>query len=280
MTTVQEYYDQCYSDYKLIWHTDRNLGFHYGYYDNAQKSHDQAVLRMNEVLASKAEITEADRVLDAGCGIGGSAIWLAKSRGCRVAGINIDEEQIEVARRLLEERRLNKLVELYNMDFSNTGFPDSCFDVVWALESSCYARDKFDFLTEARRLLKVNGRLVVADGFVAEDGIHKNVVKWLDGWAVPNLASVSQFQNYLSRLNFESVAFEDITERVIPSSKRMYMACVTLLPLGKLLELLTVRTKVRTANIKSGIYQHRTLVKGLWKYGIFTAIANKYESGT
>ena len=176
------------------------------------------------------------------------------------------------ARRLVEEKRLDKLVKLYQMDFSNTEFPDNCFDVVWALESSCYAGDKLALLAEAKRLLKGNGRLVVADGFLTNDGdVHPDVKKWLDGWAVPNLASVSQFKDYLSQLNFESVAFEDITERVMPSSKRMYRASITLYPLGILLELLTVRTKIQTANIKAAIYQYRTLKKGLWKYGIFTA---------
>jgi len=273
-TGIVDYYDQCHSDYQRFWRIDKNLGFHYGFYDNGQKSHNKAVVRMNEVLALKARITSADRVLDAGCGIGGSAIWLAKNIGCRVAGINISDNQLGIAESLVKERQLGKLVKVYNMDFCNTEFPDSCFDVIWALESSCYAIDKLGFLKEAKRLLKENGRIVIADGFLA-GGLSKPereaVYEWLSGWGSPYLATASEFTGYLKDVGFKNILFEDITERTMPSSRRLYRAGKVSYPLCKLLELVGLRTKTQTRNIISAVYQYKILKCGLAKYGILTA---------
>ena len=63
-----------------------DLGLHCGFFDAQHRAHDEAILNMNRVLASAAGISQQDRVLDAGCGIGGSAIWLARKIGARVTG--------------------------------------------------------------------------------------------------------------------------------------------------------------------------------------------------
>jgi cyclopropane fatty-acyl-phospholipid synthase-like methyltransferase len=55
--------------------------------------------RMNEILANKVRIAQSDMILDAGCGIGGSSIWLAEHIGCRVVGIDITESQLTIARK-------------------------------------------------------------------------------------------------------------------------------------------------------------------------------------
>ncbi|MBA7696944.1 2-methoxy-6-polyprenyl-1,4-benzoquinol methylase [subsurface metagenome] len=273
MTTVQKYYDRCYFDYKMFWRIEKNLGIHYGFYDKNYPwgwgPHDKAVLRMNEVLASKAGITSADRVLDAGCGIGGSSIWLAKNIGCKVTGIDLNSNQIARAKKFAQDTEKFQV-----MNFEETSFPDGSFDVVWLLESSCYAQDKLALLKEAKRLLCQGGRLAVADGFLMDElseSEKQAVWTWVNGWAAPNLTTVSEFKGYLKEAGFRNISLDDITDNVMPSSRRMYWAAVINYPLGKLLEILRVRTKVQTANIKSAIYQYRTLCRGLWKYGIFTA---------
>jgi tocopherol O-methyltransferase len=38
---------------------------------------------MNQVLANKAKIRKTDLILDAGCGVGGSSIWLVRNIGAK-----------------------------------------------------------------------------------------------------------------------------------------------------------------------------------------------------
>ena len=272
---VIDYYNETYIDYRILWRLNKNLAIHYGYYDTRHRSHDEAVINMNRVLANIAKITSKDKILDAGCGIGGSSIWIAKNIGASVIGLNIHEGQLKIAEDLAKKYNVGHLIKFVKGDFTDTKFPDNLFDVVWGLESVCYAKNKKDFLKEAKRILKTNGRIIVADGFLQKENLKENeekeMRKWLGGWAVPNLVSVNNFKKYLEQLNFKNIQFKIIKENVMPSSVRMYRASIFGYPIGKLLELLGLRTKIQTGNIVSAFYQYKTLKKNLWTYGIFYA---------
>ncbi|MDO8408158.1 MAG: methyltransferase domain-containing protein [bacterium] len=272
---VIEYYNQTEIDYRLLWRLRRNLAIHYGYYDANHRHHDSAVVNFNRVLASLASISESDVVLDAGCGIGGSSIWLAKNRGCKVVGISVVPQQIEKARVLAKRHGVEHLVSFELRDYQKTGFPDESFTVVWGLESICYAHDKKDFLAEAWRLLAHEGRVIVADGFAKKKPANEmeSYIQgiWLAGWAVPNLASEESFSRDLRDLGFTDSAFTDVTEHVLPSSLRMYRASFIAYPFARAMQWLGIRTKTQTGNVVSGYYQYRALRRGLWVYGIFYA---------
>lgn len=276
--TVIDFYSECYADHCLVWGLRRNLGLHYGFYDERHKRHSPAVMNMNRVLAEIAKITRKDNVLDAGCGIGGTALWIAKHTGARVTGLNIHPGQLAIAKGIAERKDEDEdgLVDFIEGDFTATPFPSGVFDVVLALESACYTEDKRSFLEEAKRVLKKGSRLVIADGFSREgleEGEKTEMGKWLKGWAIPNLSSVREFRGYLEELGFSNVQFRDITKNVMSSSLRMYRIGSLFCPIGRALEVLKLRTKVQNSSTRSAIYQHKTLKNGLWTYGVFSASA-------
>ena len=69
---IVDYYTESENAYKDSWDLNNSLAIHYGYWDDKVKSFRQSLLRMNEVMMEAAEIKTKDKVLDAGCGIGGS----------------------------------------------------------------------------------------------------------------------------------------------------------------------------------------------------------------
>ena len=75
---IVDYYDNCQVDYSIVWHLNTHLSLHYGFWDETTKRLRHALIKMNDVLAEKIEIKSSDRVLDAGCGVGGSSMYLAK----------------------------------------------------------------------------------------------------------------------------------------------------------------------------------------------------------
>ncbi len=94
---------------------------------------------------------------------------------------------------------------------------------------------------------------------------------WLDGWALPNLAQVDDFETGLKSAGFESVGQEDITANVLRSSRRIWKASLIMMPLSKPLELIGVSTKRQTANVVASYHQYTTIREGLWGYSVFTA---------
>ena len=74
---VVRYYERCETDYRWLWDLDRSLAMHVGIWDAHTRTLREALARQNEILAEHAAIGAGDRVLDAGCGVGGSAIFLA-----------------------------------------------------------------------------------------------------------------------------------------------------------------------------------------------------------
>src|SRR3989338_997704 len=94
---IINYYNQAHGDYRLVWNIDKTLSMHYGFYDKTNQNHADAVTNMNNILSRIARVKSKDRVLDAGCGVGGSSIWLAKNIGSKVVGININKKQVEIA---------------------------------------------------------------------------------------------------------------------------------------------------------------------------------------
>lgn len=272
---VIEYYNQCHVDYKILWRSHKNLCIHFGYFDEQHNSHATALPNMNRVLAERLGITPADTVLDAGCGVGGSSLWLAEHRGARVCGINIQPLHLRLAQAAAAKRGLTHLVDFAEKNYCDTGLDEQSFDVVWALESVCHCDHKPDFVREAYRLLKPGGRLMVADFFQCRSELSnvdaQRMRVWLDGWALPHLAEVSQFHDMANSAGFENVTCEDITPQVIRSSRRIWKASWFALPMSRPLELIGLRSKRQSANVSASWYQYTTMRDGLWGYWVFIA---------
>ncbi len=272
---IIDYYRQTENAYKDSWDLNRSLAIHYGYWDKQVHSFPQSLQRMNEVMMEEAGIREGDRVLDAGCGVGGSSVFLASVLNCSVTGITLSERQAEQARVNAQNRKVDNKAEFRVMDYAQTDFPDNTFDIVWGCESICYAHDKEKFIREAFRLLKPGGRLVVADGFVSlfENNQHQEIRQWLDGWEVNYLESPDRFKGFLQSAGFTSIRYRDISKEARRSSKRLYrfyfLASAYLV--WKKINFSGPPTDMQKRNIKACLYQYKGMRQGLWQYGLFTA---------
>src|ERR1700738_253558 len=161
LTLISDYYDETWLDYRMLWLRPQNRAIHFGYWDEHTRSHAQSLLAMNRVLANSLGIRSGQRILDAGCGVGGSAIWLAKTSDVQVVGITPVASQVARAYRYAHEQGVADQVSFEQQDYTHTAFPDASFDVVWAMESLCHTPNKRFVLAEARRLLPPGGRFGV-----------------------------------------------------------------------------------------------------------------------
>lgn len=272
---IEKHYDRCQVHYEYFWDLGESRSMHYGYWDNNTRNFHEALMNINKVLAEKAMITPDDHVLDAGCGVGGSSLWLAKNIGCRVTGITLSEKQKKQAEEFGGKQGLQHKADFYQKDYTDTYFPDESFDVVWAIESVCHAEDKKKFLKEAYRLLKPGGRLIVADFFKRHglEGKNKQLMdKMAYGWAVSSFATMEDFEQAAIETNFKKITIEDASHAVVRSAKRLYWVSFPGIVATKLYALFNNASHLTKYNARTAYIQYRALKKGLWKHQIFQAL--------
>lgn len=271
---ISKYYDYTLPFYRFFYHKNANT-LHYGFWDNSVKNHQEALLNVNKFLAETVNIKPDDIILDAGCGIGGSAIWLAKTYHTHVIGITISERQLEKAKNLSIKNKVDHLINFYKRDFLNTGFENESFKVVWAIESVCYAKNKKDFLKKTHRILKNDGRLIISDAFLLRKTRNKKEEKDLnasyEGLALSNLVFESEFKKFLEEIGFKNIKVYDKVSETFPSAKKIYKMCIFGYPFSWITEKLHLTPKLLTKNNLAGIVQYRIIKNGIAGHRVFYA---------
>ena len=277
LSPIRQYYDETWADYRILWLNRSNYAIHFGYWDEHTRTHAQALNRLNAVLASALEIPPGSRILDAGSGVGGSAIWLAKTYRSEVVGITPVASQVNRARRFATEQRLADRVRFAQEDYTATSFASGSFDVVWAVESLCHAADKAAFYREARRLLRPGGRLGLIEYMRAARPLSNNgealLHSWLSGWAIPDLATAGEHKRWATAAGFTNLTMRDITINVRPSLARLHRMAVLAWPAETILRKLGVRSEAQHGNWRGARDQFRALNRGLWFDVMLTATA-------
>jgi len=185
---------------------------HLGFYPSENKSIDfrkAKVQFVHELVkwSGLNKLPKGSRILDVGCGIGGSSRILAKFYGFNVTAITISPAQVKRARELTPEE-LNCNFQV--MDALDLKFEDGSFDGVWSVEAGAHMHDKNKFADEMLRILRPGGYLALADWNSRDLREHppsffENLVlkQLLEQWVHPNFISINEFGNIL-RINKNS----------------------------------------------------------------------------
>lgn len=271
--TVVRYYENTRFDYDVAWLSRENPAIHFGYYDEKARFHKDALLRLNEVMADRAGIRPGERVLDAGCGLGASALWLSRKRGARVTGITPVPGQVEQARKSAGQEPVHFEVA----DFHSTPFPDESFDVVWACESLCHSPEKSRFYREAFRLLRPGGRLVIAEYMRSGRPMAKEqeslLKEWVTGWAIPDLDTAAEHEDHARQAGFRKTEIKDVTAHTRISHRNLHKQARRWWRVGQALHLLGIRNTIQHQNHKGAMRQFHALEAGAWFYAL--AVAEK-----
>jgi ubiquinone/menaquinone biosynthesis C-methylase UbiE len=166
-------------------------------------------------LANRAGLKPGLRVLDVGCGLGGSARYLAAEYGCRVVGIDLTREYIDVANDLAARVGLGGRVEFRQASALELPFADGEFDVVWTEHVQMNIVDKRAFYAELARVLKRGGKLVFHDIFAGSGGAVHFPVPWAETQEISFLATVEEVRVVLERLGLRFADRADRTPQAL-----------------------------------------------------------------
>jgi tocopherol O-methyltransferase len=213
---IRKHYDRLSRFYRMLW----GEHLHHGYWEGGE-SIERAQIRLMEQLAEKARIPRGARVLDIGCGLGGSAFWLADQYACRVTGFTISPVQARMATKKAKAKQLADRVQFLVTDANAWQPQPESADVVWIMEGSEHFRDKKNFFERCATALKRGGVLAVCGWLRGEQSTsdrHQELVATI-GRAMlsASLDTLSQYAAWMRDANLKIETAIDITKNVAPT---------------------------------------------------------------
>ncbi|MGJ3264234.1 MAG: SAM-dependent methyltransferase [Salinarimonas sp.] len=175
--------------------------------------------RTVETMADRlTDLTEKSRVLDIGAGYGGSARYLARSRGCDVVCLNISEAQNDTNRFLNRRQGLARLVDVVHGSFEDIPRPDASCDVVWSQDAILHSGNRERVFEEVKRVLRPGGEFIFTDPMQADDVPEGVLQPVYDRIHLRSLGSFGTYREMAERLGFETLSLDDRT----PNLRRHY----------------------------------------------------------
>jgi cyclopropane fatty-acyl-phospholipid synthase-like methyltransferase len=217
---IREYYAATNErSYLAHWSRDA-LSYHMGLSDENTATLDEAHRNANRYIARRLEVRAGMRVLDAGCGVGGTAIQVAIEHDAYVTGVTIDPAQVAFADRFAHDRGVADRTTFLDADYLATGLAAASFDAVCHVESLCHASDPAAAIAHARELLRPQGRWGCLDCFPL-DADAPCVRAAADGFVLSNWKTLHDTVALAEAAGLDAIEIEDLTARALRSATQL-----------------------------------------------------------
>lgn len=175
----------------------------------------------NRIYLSDGKLNPQSEVIDLGCGIGSLALLLKKKIGCNVTGININENQLKIAKK----KSIKKEVDFYLMDIMKLKL-NKKFDTAFLIGVDPHLPNKQKALKKIKMHLKKKGRIVMTAWLQGEKINYAqrefliNPLCKLGGFAY--LETFDGYKKIFAKEKFKIIKFKDITTKVKRSVDEFY----------------------------------------------------------
>ncbi|MBF2067912.1 MAG: methyltransferase domain-containing protein [Calothrix sp. C42_A2020_038] len=218
---IQQFYDASSGLWEEIWGEHMHHGY-YGADGTEKKERRQAQIDLIEEVLQWAQVDQAENILDVGCGIGGSSLYLAGKFGAKATGITLSPVQATRAKQRAAEFGLSSRTNFQVADALNTPFADNSFDLIWSLESGEHMPDKIKFLQECYRVLKPGGKMIIVTWchrpldtpLTLEEQNHLQEIYRV--YCLPYVISLPQYEEIARQLPLHDLRTADWSTAVAP----------------------------------------------------------------
>lgn len=223
---IQQFYDASSDLWERIWGEHMHHGY-YGTTGTLKKDRRQAQIDLIEELLTWAGVGQSppQNILDVGCGIGGSTLYLADKFNASATGITLSPAQAERATQRAHEAGLSQQVQFQVADALNMPFGDDSFDLVWSLESGEHMPNKQQFLQECFRVLKPGGTFLMATwchrpldkpAGQLTDAERRHLAEIYRVYCLPYVISLPEYEKIAGDVCFQNIRTADWSKAVAP----------------------------------------------------------------
>jgi len=219
---IQQFYDDSSNLWEQIWGEHMHHGY-YGPTGSQKKDRRQAQIDLIVKLLQWAGVQSAQNILDVGCGIGGSSLYLAQKFDATVTGITLSPVQAARAKERAAQAQLSLKTQFQVADALNLPLSDNSFDLVWALESGEHMPDKVRFMQECYRVLQPGGTLIMVTwchrptdrGPLTVDE-QRHLEEIYRVYCLPYVISLPEYEAIARNLSFQNIRTADWSMAVAP----------------------------------------------------------------
>ena len=204
---IVEYYDLASPYYRSMWGDH----IHHGYWIRGDESKETAQIQLIEHLAQLANIKTGLRILDIGCGFGGSSLYLTRKYGASTTGITISPVQVRMATEAAAKTNLDAsflLMDAEDMQFAQP------FDLLWSVESISHYHDPRTFFASAVKFLKPGGCFALTDWFRKGDispADKKKFIEPIEEGMMVELRGMDDYHDFLVSSGLHVIHRQDLT---------------------------------------------------------------------
>ncbi|MEC4815051.1 MAG: methyltransferase domain-containing protein [Scytonema sp. PMC 1069.18] len=219
---IQQFYDASSGLWEQVWGEHMHHGY-YGADGQEKKDRRQAQIDLVEELLKWANVLDAENILDVGCGIGGSSLYLVEKYHAKATGITLSPVQAQRAKERAQELGLSARAHFQVADAQAMPFDDNSFDLVWSLESGEHMPDKTKFMQECYRVLKPGGKLIMVTWchrpidnlpLTVDEKKHLNEIYRV--YCLPYVISLPEYENIARQLGLQDIRTADWSKAVAP----------------------------------------------------------------
>ena len=171
------------------------------------------------------KLKRSSRVLEVGSGSGGPALFVARTVGCRITGLDINAYGIKNANELARRHKLDGLVHFQKADASRSlPFAGNCFDAILSNDAMCHVPRRRDVLREWFRVLKPGGRMLFTDAMVITGLLSNEEIATRSSIGSYFFLPPGENERLIRASGFELVRTDDVTTNAAIVAKRWHDA--------------------------------------------------------
>ena len=241
---IAKFYDESSEMWERLWSDAGGDGehMHHGYYARGNRGenggridHARAQVEMIEESLEFAGVKGCARMVDVGCGIGGSSRYAAKKFGCVAEGVTLSPYQAKRANELAVKDGLGDKARYRVADALHMPFEDGSFDFVWSMESGEHMPDKKKFVDELARVCEPGGTIVVVtwchralkEGEALEPAEKALLDRICDAYYLPAWCSVDDYERLARDAGMTDIRTDDWSDEVRPFWKGVVSTALT-----------------------------------------------------